>query len=190
MNIEVKFRDPIIFLFTGKARHGKDTAAGCLKECFEKDNKKVIFSQYAKYIKFYCKEMYGWDGSEETKPRELLQKLGTEVIRNKLDKAEMFIQRQVDDVEIYSYFYDAIMVSDIRLPREIEGLKEKYKKVVVINIFRPNFESELSSEQKKHITETAMDNYTDYDYKIVNITLENLKEDMLNIYNIEINKYK
>ena len=113
MNIEVKFRDPIIFLFTGKARHGKDTAASFLKDCFEKDNKKVIFSQYAKYIKFYCKEMYGWDGSEETKPRELLQKLGTEVIRNKLNKAEMFIERQVDDIEIYSYFYDAIMVSDM-----------------------------------------------------------------------------
>ena len=188
MNIEVKFRDPIIFLFTGKARHGKDTAAGFLKDCFEKDGKKVIFSQYAKYIKFYCKEMYGWDGREETKPRELLQKLGTEVIRNKLDKAEMFIQRQVDDIEIYSYFYDAIMVSDIRLPREIEGLKEKYKKVVVINIFRPNFESELSSEQKKHITETAMDNYTDYDYKIINTTLDKLKEDMIEIYNKEINK--
>ena len=94
----------------------------------------------------------------------------------------MFIQRQVDDVEIYSYFYDAIMVSDIRLPREIEGLKEKYKKVVVINIFRPNFESELSSEQKKHITETAMDNYTDYDYKIVNDgTLEDLKNKVFEI---------
>ena len=46
--------------------------------------------------------MYDWDGSEETKPRELLQKLGTDVIRNKLDKAEMFIKRQVDDIEIYS----------------------------------------------------------------------------------------
>ena len=167
MNLDVKYKDPIIFLFTGKARHGKDTAANFLKEYFELDNKKVIFSQYSKYIKFYCKEMYDWDGREETKPRELLQQLGTEVIRNKLNKAEMFIERQVDDIEIYSYFYDAIMVSDIRLPREIEGLKEKYKKIVVINIYRPNFESDLNNEQKKHITETAMDNYKDYDYKIL-----------------------
>lgn len=188
MEINVNFRDPIIFLFTGKARHGKDTAANYLKEYFENDGKKVIFSQYSKYIKFYCKEMYEWDGREETKPRELLQKLGTDVIRNKLDKAEMFIERQIDDIEIYSYFYDAVMVSDIRLPREIEGLKEKYKKVVVINIFRPNFENDLSIEQKKHITEIAMDNYNNYDYRIINTTLEKLKEDMKDIYMKETNK--
>lgn len=189
MDIDVKFRDPIIFLFAGKARHGKDTCAAYMKECFENDEKKVIFSQYSKYIKFYCKEMYGWDGSEETKPRELLQKLGTDVIRNKLDKAEMFIKRQVDDIEIYSYFYDAIMVSDIRLPREIEGLKEKFKKVVVINVYRPDFDSELSASQKKHITETAMDNFDNYDYKIINRTLDKLKEDITKIYNDAIKKY-
>lgn len=49
-------------------------------------------------------EMTDWDGSEESKPRKLLQELGTDVIRNKLNKAEMFIERQLDDIEIYSYF--------------------------------------------------------------------------------------
>lgn len=62
--------------------------------------------------------MTDWDGSEESKPRKLLQELGTDVIRNKLNKAEMFIERQLDDIEIYSYFYDAIIVPDIRLPRD------------------------------------------------------------------------
>ena len=42
-----------VICISAKARHGKDTAAGYLKECFEKDNKSVIFSQYSKYIKFY-----------------------------------------------------------------------------------------------------------------------------------------
>ena len=67
-------------------------------------------------------EMTDWDGSEESKPRKLLQELGTDVIRNKLNKAEMFIERQLDDIEIYSYFYDAIIVPDIRLPREIDSV--------------------------------------------------------------------
>ena len=62
--------------------------------------------------------MTGWDGKEETKPRQLLQELGTDVIRNKLNKADMLIERQLDDIEIYSYFYDAIIVPDIRLPKE------------------------------------------------------------------------
>ena len=104
--MEVKYRNPKIYLLSAKARHGKDTAAGFLKKFYEEDGKKVIFSRAAKYIKFYAMEMTDWDGSDETKPRELLQQLGTDVIREKLGKAEMFIERQLDDIEIYSYFYD------------------------------------------------------------------------------------
>ena len=82
--------------------------------------------------------MTDWDGSEESKPRKLLQELGTDVIRNKLNKAEMFIERQLDDIEIYSYFYDAIIVPDIRLPREIDSVREKFDNVVVIKVERIN----------------------------------------------------
>ena len=106
MNIENK--KPKIYLICGRARHGKDTIAGFLKKFYEEDGKKVIYSRAGKYIKFYAMEMTDWDGSEESKPRKLLQELGTDVIRNKLNKAEMFIERQLDDIEIYSYFYDDI----------------------------------------------------------------------------------
>ena len=130
-------------------------------------------------------EMTGWDGSEETKPRTLLQELGTEVIRNKLNKAEMFIERQIDDIEIYSYFYDAIIVPDIRLPREIDSIKEKFKNVVTIKVERINFESNLSSSEQKHSTEIAMDNYKNFDYEVINDTLDKLKEDIYKIYKEE-----
>ncbi len=93
--------------------------------------------------------MTGWDGKEETKPRQLLQELGTDVIRNKLNKADMLIERQLDDIEIYSYFYDAIIVPDIRLPKEIDSVKAKFDNVVAIHINRINFESDLSSNQQK-----------------------------------------
>ena len=123
-------------------------------------------------------EMTGWDGSEETKPRTLLQELGTDVIRNKLNKAEMFIDRQIDDIEIYSYFYDAIIVPDIRLPREIDSIKEKFDNVVTIKVERINFETNLSGKEQKNSTETAMDSYEDFDYEITNDTLEKLKEEL------------
>lgn len=185
--MEVKYRNPKIYLLSGKARHGKDTAAGFLKKFYEDDGKKVIFSRAGKYIKFYAMEMTDWDGTEETKPRELLQKLGTDVIREKLDKAEMFIQRQLDDIEIYSYFYDAIIVPDIRLPREIESVKEKFDNVVVIKINRINFETELTGKEQKHKTETAMDNFNDYDYVVTNDTLEQYEKDIYDIYKKEEN---
>ena len=126
--------------------------------------------------------MTDWDGSEESKPRDLLQELGTDVIRNKLNKAEMFIDRQLDDIEIYSYFYDAIIVPDIRLPREIESVREKFDNVVVIKVNRINFETSLDNKQQAHITEVAMDNYNDVDYVVTNDTLEGLEKDIYNIY--------
>ena len=180
--MEIINKKPTIYLLSGKARNGKDTIAGFLKKFYEADGKKVIYSRAGKYIKYYAIEMTGWDGSEETKPRDLLQELGTEVIRNKLNKKEMFIQRQLDDIEIYSYFYDAIIVPDIRLPREIDSVKEKFDNVVTIEVNRINFDSSLTGNQKKHITETAMDNYKDFDYIVTNDTLEKLEEDIYNIY--------
>ena len=161
MNIENK--KPKIYLICGRARHGKDTIAG-------------------KYIKFYAMEMTDWDGSEESKPRKLLQELGTDVIRNKLNKAEMFIERQLDDIEIYSYFYDAIIVPDIRLPREIDSVREKFDNVVVIKVERINFETSLDSKEQAHVTEIAMDNYNDVDYIVTNDTLDKLEKDIYDIY--------
>ena len=180
--MEIINKKPTIYLLSGKARNGKDTIAGFLKKFYEADGKKVIYSRAGKYIRYYAIEMTGWDGSEETKPRDLLQELGTEVIRNKLNKKEMFIQRQLDDIEIYSYFYDAIIVPDIRLPRDIDSVKEKFDNVVTIEVNRINFDSSLTGNQKKHITETAMDNYKDFDYIVTNDTLEKLEEDIYKIY--------
>lgn len=180
--MEIENKNPKIYLICGKARHGKDTIAGFLKKFYEEDNKKVIYSRAGKYIKFYAMEMTDWDGSEDNKPRELLQKLGTDIIRNKLNKSEMFIERQLDDIEIYSYFYDAIIVPDIRLPREIDSVREKFDNVTVIKVIRKNFETDLDSSEQKHITETAMDNYDKIDYNIVNDDLDKLEKDIYEIY--------
>ncbi len=183
--MEITNKHPKIYLLSGKARHGKDTTAEFLKKFYENDGKKVIYSRAGKYIKYYAMEMTDWDGTEEKKPRELLQSLGTDIIRKKLNKADMFIQRQLDDIEIYSYFYDAIIVPDIRLPKEIESVKEKFSNVVTIHINRINFETELKTKEQAHITETAMDNYKDYDYEITNNTLEELEKDIYKIYKEE-----
>lgn len=183
--MEIKNRNPKIYLLSGKARHGKDTAASFLKKFYEENGKKVIFSRAGKYIRFYAMEMTDWDGSEETKPRELLQTLGTEVIREKLGKSEMFIERQLDDIEIYSYFYDAIIVPDIRLPREIDSVREKFSDVVTIKINRINFETELTGSEQKHKTETAMDNYDNFDYVVTNDTLDKYEKDIYEIFKKE-----
>ena len=142
MNKEVR-----LYLISGKARHGKDTFSGYLKDVYEKNGKKVIITQLSKYIKYYAREMTGWNLTEEDKPRELLQNLGTNIIREKLGKEDLFIKRMIDDIVVFSCFYDAIIISDVRFKKEIENLRSVYPDLVCINVFRPDFDNGLTEEQ-------------------------------------------
>lgn len=156
---------PKIFVIAGKARSGKDTVASIIKDKIT--DKKVINLQYSFYIKEYAKKISSWDGSEETKPRELLQIIGTDIIRNKIDK-HFFIKKLIDDIKVYSYFFDVITISDARYKDEIELIKESYSNTISIGVMRPNFDNGLTSDEKKHPTEIDLDDYDNYDYKIIN----------------------
>ncbi|MBQ3435833.1 MAG: hypothetical protein IJH13_02315 [Bacilli bacterium] len=166
----------MVYLISGKARHGKDTFAGFMKDYYESIGKKACIMHISNYIKHFAIDYFGWDGKEETKPRTLLQELGTDVIRVKMGKELFFINRLLEDMEVLENFYDVFIVSDVRLPIEFEEIG-KHHDTVNIHINRINYESVLSTKEQKHITETALDNYDDYDYRITNDTLDKLKED-------------
>ena len=71
MNLEEK--EPFIFIISGKARHGKDTVAKMIRDYYERIGLNTINLQYSTPIKEYAKKISSWDGSEETKPRELFK---------------------------------------------------------------------------------------------------------------------
>lgn len=175
-------KNPTIYLMCGKAKHGKDTFSAYLKKTYEDNGRKVIVTQLSKYIKYYAREMTGWDLSEETKPRELLQQLGTSVIREYLQKEDLFINRMIDDIDVFSCFYDAIIISDVRLKKEIHDLKSSFPNAKVVHIVRPNFDNGLTQEQKNHKTEIDLDDFTNFDIEIINTTLEKLEEDAKKLY--------
>lgn len=176
-----------VFLFSAKARNGKDSACEYIKQLLERDNKSYVHTLYAKYIKDYAKEYFGWDGSEETKPRGLLQKLGTDIIRNQLDKPNFHVNRICEDIEILSNYYDVFLISDVRFPNEIIVPTYKFgKKVVSIRIIRTNFESDLTPEQQQHESECALDDFTDFDYVIKASNLNELYSQLDKIYNDNI----
>ena len=160
-------RNPKIFLISGKARAGKDTTAKFIKQEYEKKNMKVINLQYSSYIKEYAKVITNWDGSEETKPRELLQVLGTDIIRNKLG-ADFFVKKLVEDIKVYSFFYDIITISDVRLKIEIDIPRNKFDNIYALRINRPNFDNGLTEEQRNHPTEIDLDDYEDFDFILTN----------------------
>ena len=175
-----------IYLFSAKARHGKDSACTYFKQKLEQDSDKVVHTLYAKYIKDYCKEYFGWNGLEETKPRQLLQELGTDIIRKKLNKPNFHVNRICEDIEILSQYFDRFLISDVRFQNEINIPKEKFgDDVIAIRIIRTNFESDLTPEQQNHESETALDNFEDFDYVICASNLKELYEQMNLIYEIE-----
>ena len=179
--MEFNKKDLKIFVITGKARHGKDTTTDIIRDYYENKNMKTINNSYAYYMKDYAKRITGWDGSDNNKPREFLQQFGTNLVRNKIDN-EFFINRMVEDLKVFSYFYDVVTISDGRFPIEIDTIRNNFKNVTVIKVVRPNFDNGLTEEQKNHPTEIALDDYNNYDYIIENDKEEkDLKEKIIKI---------
>ena len=75
-----------LYLIGGKARSGKDSLAGFLKKEYQKAFKKAAILHITEPLDELCKNYFGWDGKEETKPRELMQQLGIEIIHDKMQE--------------------------------------------------------------------------------------------------------
>ncbi len=181
--MEIKKKEPIIFVVAGKANSGKDTTCELINNYVRLKNLKSVNLQFSSYIKMYAKVISGWNGNEDTKPRSLLQELGTEVIRNKIDN-NFFIKRIIGDIMVYSYYCDVITISDARLKDELDSIKNSFNNVYKVKVERPNFESSLNSNEKKHITEVDLDNYDNYDYVLVNDgTIKDLNNKVINMVN-------
>lgn len=176
----------LIFLISGRARNGKGTVSKLLKEKLEKKNLKVCEIQVMRTLKGYLKDYFGWDGKEETKPRKMLQEIGTDIIREKMNKEFFHIDRLTEDIEVLSNFFDVFIVNDIRLPLEIEKIKERFADVISINVTRENYISPLEVSEQVHITELALNDYKKFDYEIVNYSLTGLEDDIIKIIDSEV----
>ena len=167
-------RNPKIFILSGKAKSGKNLIADFIEEYYS--DKKCIQLSYAYYLKQYVKKITTWDGNEQNKPRDLLQSLGIDLIKKIDDK--LLIRRVMEDVQVYSYFFDVIIITDARLIEEIETPKSLFN-CITIRINKDD--NNLTLEQKKHITETNLDDYRNFDYVINNNDISETKNQIINI---------
>lgn len=179
--MEIKHKNPKIYLIAGKARTGKNTIAKNIKEYYEKKNQKVVLSPYTKYLKKFIEEITNEKINEENKPRDLLQQISSKIIKQELGMPNFFINRQIEDLKIYSYFMDIVIIPDVRFPDEIDIIKNKFPNVISIGVKRNNFISPLTKEEQKDITETLLDNYHNYDFEIENKNKQDLKIKVLEI---------
>lgn len=162
-----------LVLVAGKARSGKSEAAKFLKAYLTEKGKKVVITEYSKYIKLFAKEMIGWDGISEPKPRKFLQDFGF-YVRHESHDPDYFIRRMKEDLAIYEHLVDVVIISDVRLPREITEVSSfqplKIKVESHLNVY------DLNEEEASHETEVALDKYTDFDLIIKDKSVLEMQE--------------
>ena len=175
-----------IFIIGGKARSGKNTFGEYLKDHLKDYGYNPCVMHITEPLYGYARNYFSWDEREISKPREFLQKLGIEVIQQKMGKKDFLLNRLYEDIEVLENFFDVAIITDARLIHEFESIKEKYPDSVSIKLERENYVSDLSEDEKKHITETELDNYNHFDYVVVNKSLKDLNESALEIVENEV----
>lgn len=144
-----------IVTISGYAESGKDTTAQILKELIEADGQKALIVHFADLVKFVCKEFFDWDGNKDEKGRTLLQEVGTDKVRAK--HPDYWVDFISNMLEIFGDNWDWVLIPDTRFPNEIDKLKSDGFSVVHIRIQRDKHKSKLNPTQKKHASETALD---------------------------------
>ena len=164
----------MILTISGKARAGKDTLAGFLKEEYEERGHSVLILHNADYLKFVAKEYFDWDGEKDDKGRTLLQFLGTDVVRSRVP--DIWVNTISELMKGLRDEFDVFIVPDCRFPNEVNVLEREHRDVTAISVVRTGgWESELTPEQKAHSSETAMDDFN-FDMIAEAEDMEGLKE--------------
>ncbi|MBQ9019510.1 MAG: hypothetical protein IJ097_04300 [Bacilli bacterium] len=176
-----------IFIIGGLAGSGKTTFGELLKEELKDYGYKPCVMQITNPLYLYAMNYFNWDPKTDEKPREFLQKMGIEIIKEKLGKTNFLLNRLYEDIEILNNFFDVFIITDARLINEFLSIKAKYDDVVSIKLIRKNYDNKLSDNEKNHITEKEIELYNDFDYIVENKGIESLKEKALEIiHNTEL----
>lgn len=167
-----------VILVSGKAQHGKDTVASMLQDKLIADNHRVLLTHYADLLKYICHNYFGWDGNKDEKGRQMLQYVGTDVIRKQ--NPTLWVDFVVMMLKYFHENWDYVIIPDCRFPNEVTTIIENGFDAIHLRVMRPNYKSTLTEEQQKHPSETALDN-TPPDFYIENVgTLEELEAATIN----------
>ena len=156
---------------SGKARSGKDTAAEVILEKYD-----GVPLAFANDIKTIAYDHYDWNGKKDELGRKLLQDIGT---TGRNYNRDIWVNDTIDRIQWWtrqSSGNQLAVVTDTRYPNEIQQIKHEFSDVVTIRITRD------SVEKLKHPSETALDQWTDWDYLVENNgSLEEFQEKILEI---------
>lgn len=177
------FRQKIV-IFSGKARHGKDTAADHMVKELTEAGYSAIKIAYADYLKFVCKQYFGWNGEKDDIGRTILQTVGTD--RTRRTNKDYWVDHVIGLSKTIFKTVDYIIISDARFINEMDKWYEYEEKsnrrlsIKTVRIERVEmgglpFDNGLTDKQKAHPSECELDSYF-FDYKLTAASVESLKE--------------
>lgn len=167
---------PIILLISAKAQHGKDSFADAfIKEAQGVCGYRCLRIKYGDILKYVCKEYFGWNGEKDEVGRQMLQQVGTNLCRN--NNPNIWLNCVKEIVKGLQTEYDFVLIPDCRFPNELDWQDTNFF-TFTIRLNRKNedgsdFDNGLTSEQKAHSSETALDKYH-FNYEIENKNLEDV----------------
>ena len=164
-----------IIVISGKSGHGKDEAANYIKKRLTARGLHCVILHFADLVKFFCREVYNWDGIKDIKGRTLLQHVGTDTVRACYpdywaEVVSQFLAATAAD-------YDVAIVPDARFPNEIEVMDKHNSSVFTLRVKRFNQDGskylnpKMTDLQHKHPSETSLD-FSKFDCVIENHSLE------------------
>lgn len=173
-----------VILISGKAQNGKDTMAGILRQTLIDNGDRVLITHYADLLKYICANYFGWDGKKDDKGRQMLQYVGTDVIRKQ--NPTLWVDFVAMILKYFNENWDYVIIPDCRFPNEITRLRDEGFDTIHLRVVRSDFESPLTEEQQSHPSETALDDF-EADFVIKNngtieeleFKIENLVEEYL-----------
>lgn len=151
-----------VIAISGKAGHGKDATASLLKNKLNKLGFKVIIVHYGDLLKFIAEKYLNWDGKKDQEGRELLQWLGTDLIRKK--NSNFWVDFVVKTLLFFPEDkWDYVLIPDTRFPNEITQLKKSIERVISLRVERQEYKTSLTPSQTEHPSETSLDDFP-FDY--------------------------
>ena len=148
-----------VILISGKAEAGKTTTANIIKTFLEERGKKVACIPYGQYVKDTAKLIWNWDGKKDKKGRELLQWWGTDIVR--ANAPNFWVSSVIRLAVVIQDYVDYLIVDDCRFKNEIEEWNNHLINfpITTIRVERPGHENALTPEQRRHPSETELDDY-------------------------------
>lgn len=159
-----------IYLLHAHAQSGKDTCAMMMKEEYEKRGKRVIIIAFADYVRMCLDKYYGIKEYKTPEGRTIIQHFATDLVRK---NDPTFWSRTVGDLlRAIEDDFDYAIIPDWRFKNEYTSLASRFAPhiIVQVGIYRPDNEvtDNMTEAQRKHQSETELDNYKNFDYNISN----------------------